>query len=700
MKVAFLAWRDLANPLAGGSEVLIDRLGRGLVARGHDVTLVCGGPTEPRAYRVIDAGGRFSQYVRAPAHALVQCRDADLVVDVANGMSYLAPMWRRKPSVCFVNHVHTDQWRQWFAPVLATVGRVTESRVMPWLYRHRLFAAVSPSTATALTGLGVHPDQIRIVPNGVDPPRVHAPKSEEPLFLAIGRLVPHKRFDLLLPMWDRVRSQTGGRLVIIGDGPEAPRLRELAGPGVEIRGYVDEDEKERLIAQAWLLLHPSMFEGWGLVITEAAAGGTAALGFDVPGVHDSIVDGETGVVVGTPTEMAAEWVALTHDTARRRRLEAGARLRAQQFSWDATVDRFLELAHEAVARPSHPVRIPARPRAVQVPVVASGGAAPAVSIVVPAYNEAARLPESLPALAEAARGIDSELILVDDGSTDGTSEVAADLMRSARRPVLLRHENNAGKGAAVRTGVAKARGQKIVFMDADLATDLRHLDEVLEALDTAHLALGSRAAPGAVATGATRRRAYMGWAFNTWARTITGARLADFQCGFKGFRAPAAKLLLDLCHVDGYAFDVEVLALAQRFGYDAVEVPVRWHAVPGGHVRPARDAPAMALSVVRSRLRWTRRRSLAAIRAATLARPDPDAAATALAAHLHTPAPVVPWRDGALALLPFVEPFDAAHVAVHLQDELPEFAVGTAELLARELLAPSGRPLRSAIAAA
>ena len=700
MKITFLAWRDLANPLAGGSEVLVDRLARGLTARGHEVTLVCGGPVGEREYRVVDAGGRFTQYLRAPFAVWRHGPAPDLVIDVANGMSYMTPLWRRSPSICFVNHVHTAQWEQWFGPALATFGRTLEKDVMPRLYHRRLFIAVSPSTAQGLMRIGVHPDQIRIVPNGVEIPTVLAPKSPEPLFLSIGRLVPHKRLDLLLPIWDRVREQTGGRLVIIGEGPEGPRLRDMAGPGVEFAGYVPEEEKQRLLAEAWLLVHPSQFEGWGLVITEAGAAGTAALGFDVPGVRDSIANGVSGIVCKTPVEMAAEWTALALDPQRRARLDAEARRRAISYSTDATVERFLEIADEALARPRLPKRVPARARLVEPVPLAAVDRVPEVSVVVPAFNEAARLPLSLPALAAELRELDSELIVVDDGSTDKTGDIAADILSAVPNSVLLRHVANAGKGAAVRTGVAHARGQKIVFMDADLATELVHLREVLDALDDVHLAIGSRAAPGASATGASRSRAYMGWAFNTWARSVTGAPLRDFQCGFKGFRAPAARLLFDLSQVNGFAFDVEILALAHRIGYKTVEVPVHWEAVPGGHVKPLRDAPQMGLSVVRSALRWTRNRSLAAIRAASLAASDPALAATVLSERLPSPASVVPWNAGALALLPFTESVAAARAALELQKELPEYEIRSAQLAARALLAPEAETLRSAIVAA
>ncbi|MEY2568960.1 MAG: hypothetical protein QOE35_3489 [Actinomycetota bacterium] len=706
MKIVFLAWRDLANPLAGGSEVLIDKLASGLATRGHDVTLVCGGPVESHDYRVIEAGERFSQYFKAPAAAMRHCRDADVMIDVANGMSYLTPLWRRRPSICFVNHVHTAQWSQWFNPTLAALGRTIERRVTPRLYRHRLFIAVSPSTADSLMKIGVRADQIRIVPNGVDVLQTPlADKSTEPLFVAVGRLVPHKRFHLLLPMWERVRATTGGRLVIVGEGPERERLEAMAGPGVEFTGYVSEEEKQRLYQQAWLLLHPAEFEGWGLVITEAGSAGTAALGFDVPGVRDSIAHGESGVVVSTPVEMAAEWLALTADPDRRRALEAGARSRAHAYSTTKTVDRFLEVAEEAVdrrrVRSRRPDAAAARPAAAPIRRSAiPARAGPDVSIVVPAYNEALRLRRSLPLLAEAARRFNSELIVVDDGSTDGTAEVAAALLANAPRPSLLRLPVNRGKGAAVRAGVAHATGRNIVFMDADLATDISHLSEVLEALKTAHVAVGNRAARGSIVTGATQSRRVIGRVFNEWARAVTGADLSDFQCGFKGFRAPVAKILFDLSQVDGFAFDVDVLALAHRIGYRTVEIPIRWHAVEGGHVRPLRDAPAMGLSVVLSRLRWGGDHSVAALRAAARQGWEGDEVAAALAALLPGSGTVVPWRRGALALLPFVDDPDAARTALRLQQEQPELEVHSARLDARDLLSATGRDLRNAIVAA
>ena len=358
MKIVFVAWRDTSHPRAGGSEQLVDRLAAGLHDRGHDVTLLAGDPVTGHSYGITGIGGRFGQYFRAPVAYLQDHRDADLVVDVANGMAYYVPLWRRGPSVCLVNHIHTEQWEQWFGPVLAGVGRTLERRGMPGVYRSRLFCAVSGSTASELVTLGVRRDQIRVVHNGVDLPAAdELPGSPPtPLFVSLGRLVPHKRYDLMLRAWRQVHERTGGRLVVVGSGPEHDALEAMAVPGVELRGWVDDDERDELLAQAWALVHPAQVEGWGLVVMEAAARSTATIGFDVPGVRDSVVDGETGVLVRTEAELVDRWADLAQEPSTLRRLGERARQRARQYSWDRTVDEFETLAKEAVARPPRRIR--------------------------------------------------------------------------------------------------------------------------------------------------------------------------------------------------------------------------------------------------------------------------------------------------------------------------------------------------------
>ncbi|QKW05264.1 glycosyltransferase family 4 protein [Streptomyces sp. NA04227] len=353
-RIVFLAHRDLDNPAAGGSELLVDRLAAGLTRLGHQVTLLCGGPAAQRDYRVVSAGGAFSHFLKARSAFARRIGDCDLLVEVCNGMPYLTPLWHRGPTLCLVNHVHTDLWDMRFGGVLAPagqVGRRLERWALSSAQRDNLLMAVSPSTATALEGLGVDPGRIRVVYNGVEEPGPLAPKSPTPLFVAVGRLVEYKRIDLLLRLWKRVRPVTGGRLVIIGEGPERERLEQLAGQGVEFAGHVTEDEKHRLLSSAWLLLHPSAVEGWGLVVTEAAVRGTPAIGFDVPGLRDSITDGVTGVLAQGESSFAAAWCTLALSADRLTAMSKAAESHAAQFRWRHTVDRFSAVAAEAVGRP-------------------------------------------------------------------------------------------------------------------------------------------------------------------------------------------------------------------------------------------------------------------------------------------------------------------------------------------------------------
>ncbi|GGW41785.1 glycosyltransferase family 4 protein [Streptomyces griseoloalbus] len=350
-RIVFLAHRDLGNPAAGGSELLVDRLADGLTRLGHQVTLLCGGPAAFRDYRVVSAGGTYDHYLRARSAFARQVGDCDLLVEVCNGVPYLAPLWHHGPTLCLVNHVHTDLWRMRFGGPLAPaarIGRRLEHWALTGARQRGPVVAVSASTARALHGIGVPRERIRVVHNGVTDPGPRAERSPEPLFVAVGRLVEYKRIDLLLRLWERVRPVTGGRLVIVGDGPERERLERPAGPGVEFTGHVSEAEKHRLLCAAWLLLHPSAVEGWGLVVTEAAARGTPTVAFDVPGLRDSVRDGETGVLARGESSFAAAWCAVALDAERRESMGKAALEHAARYRWEHTVREFRAVAREAV----------------------------------------------------------------------------------------------------------------------------------------------------------------------------------------------------------------------------------------------------------------------------------------------------------------------------------------------------------------
>lgn len=351
LRVAFLAWRDLAHPQAGGSEYVVDQLARGLAERGHVPVVLAGGPVAARPYPVWATGGTYTQYLRAPVTFWRRVRRADVVVDVENGIPFFAPLWQRAPVVCLVHHVHTQQWAMQFPGPIAAVGRWLEARAMPRVYRRARFVAVSASTAHALGRLGVAPERVTTIEMGAAPVATQGPRSEEPRFLVLGRLVPHKRVERALAVWPQVRAVTGGRLVIAGDGQELARLRELASDGVEFVGHVSEARKGRELGAAWLLVHPAHHEGWGTVIMEAASAGVPTVGFDVAGVRDSVVHGETGLLVddGDDAAFAAAWVALATDHDTRHRMADAARARSARFTWPRAVDAFEEVLWQAWA---------------------------------------------------------------------------------------------------------------------------------------------------------------------------------------------------------------------------------------------------------------------------------------------------------------------------------------------------------------
>ncbi|MDA8368021.1 MAG: glycosyltransferase [Actinomycetota bacterium] len=236
-----------------------------------------------------------------------------------------------------------------------------------------------------------------------------------------------------------------------------------------------------------------------------------------------------------------------------------------------------------------------------------GGAHLDLTIVIPAFNEEARLAEGLERLHGAVRAgaIDperTEVILVDDGSTDGTAQVADELLAGYPHHLVHRVATNRGKGAAVRTGISLARSTLCAHMDADMAIDPISVSDLRLELRAHEVAIGSRALPGSMVDGRYVVRSLMGRLFNRMVTAGTRLRFADTQCGFKGFRTPVARLLFHLVEIDRFAFDVEVLARAAELGLGIAEIPVHWKNVPGSSIHPLHDAVTMVADVARVRL--------------------------------------------------------------------------------------------------
>jgi dolichyl-phosphate beta-glucosyltransferase len=235
--------------------------------------------------------------------------------------------------------------------------------------------------------------------------------------------------------------------------------------------------------------------------------------------------------------------------------------------------------------------------------------APELSVVVPAYNEVDRLEPTLRRIIEYCRAARPafELVVVDDGSTDGTAALARRIGEDCPELRVISLGENRGKGAAVRAGMLAAHGRRILFSDADLATPIEELGKLEAQLAAgADVAIASRAAPGAdIRVRQHPLRELMGRSFNLMVRVAAIGGIGDTQCGFKLFTRRAAHDLFARALVDGFAFDVEILWLAGG-RYRIAEVPVVWRHVEESKVSPASDAARMFIDLLR--IRWLHRK--------------------------------------------------------------------------------------------
>ena len=309
-----------------------------------------------------------------------------------------------------------------------------------------------------------------------------------------------------------------------------------------------------------------------------------------------------------------------------------------------------------------------------------------LTIVVPAFNEAGRLAEGMSrfdtAVAEGAVDLErTEIIVVDDGSTDQTAPAARTLLAGLPYHRVVTLPVNRGKGAAVRTGMSLAKGACTAFMDADMAIDPRAIPLLLDALRTSDVAIGSRALPDSMMDGTYATRAVMGRLFNRLVTAGTGLGLLDTQCGFKAFRTPVARLLFHLVRIDRFAFDVEVLVRARRLGLRVAEVPVHWRHVPGSSIHPLHDPISMLGDVCRSRLGLL---PAPAVPSVVVRDPGGVLGADPLAERVGPvvgaalggrPVPVVVDGSSAVVLLPLVDPVEVADTVAALRAGLEPLEV-------------------------
>jgi glycosyltransferase involved in cell wall biosynthesis len=370
LHILILSDRDWTHPQGGGTGTnLFAQVARWL-HWGHRVSVIsCSYPGASRCEQIGDltlhrVGGRSTVFPRVIAR---QWRgfvpDADVVLEVVNGITFLTPLWCRIPRVTLVHHIHRNHFVREMGPKGHLAALALETLPLRLLYGRSQFLTISEASARDIAARGIDPAQIEVSYLGVeheafgpDP----AVRAQRPTLLYLGRLKRYKRIEVVLDVLERNPAAV---LELAGEGDHRPALEaEIDARGlrdrVHMHGYVSEERKLELYRRAWVNITTSSAEGWGLSVTEAGACATPSAALRLGGLAEAIDDGRTGVLADDPGELAVKVGRVLADPQLRDALGRAAQARATEFTWDATARRTLELL-DAQRRRAHPGAPPA-----------------------------------------------------------------------------------------------------------------------------------------------------------------------------------------------------------------------------------------------------------------------------------------------------------------------------------------------------
>lgn len=359
LHILVLTDRDWTHPQGGGTGTHLHEQVKHWLGWGHRVTIVAGGypgsvPLE-RAGRLEmrRRGSRatvFPRTIAAGSRSLPD--DVDVVLEVVNGITFLSPIWLRRPRVTLIHHIHREHYVREMGQAGRLAAAMLETIPLKALYRQGQFITVSGSTSDEIAALGVARDRITIAHNGVDTGvLVPGERDSSPSLLYLGRIKRYKRIELLL---DAVAAIPGVRLDIAGDGDHRKAIEAAIsdrgiGDRVVLHGFVDEETKLRLLQGAWVNVTASSVEGWSLTTIEAAACATPTVAIGVGGLREAVVHGSTGLLADGPGDLTDAIRLVLEDDELRSGLGRAARDRAVTFSWESTARNTLETLRRAVA---------------------------------------------------------------------------------------------------------------------------------------------------------------------------------------------------------------------------------------------------------------------------------------------------------------------------------------------------------------
>ncbi len=364
LRILILNWRDTRHKWAGGAESYIYELAKRWVKEGNFVSVFCGNDSHSQRNEIVDGvnvvrrGGLYMVYLWAFLYYVLRFRGKyDVIIDSENGIPFFAPLYSKKPVLLLIHHIHQEVFRQQLRFPLSFIARFLEASVMTRVYRNNQVITVSDSSKNDILriGLGKKSD-VSIVHPGIEASLFKKEeKSESPLFSYVGRLKPYKNVDVAIRAFDQVvKSYPEASLLIIGDGESLKSLQKLTKEldlekSVVFAGRVSDVQKARLLAKSWVVLQPSMVEGWGITVIEANAAGTPVIASDVAGLRDSVMNGQTGTLVPVRDveAFAHAMIDFILDEKYRKTLSDNAYSWSQNFNWDKSSRNFFNIVSQS-----------------------------------------------------------------------------------------------------------------------------------------------------------------------------------------------------------------------------------------------------------------------------------------------------------------------------------------------------------------
>ncbi|HUQ85826.1 MAG TPA: glycosyltransferase [Candidatus Limnocylindrales bacterium] len=383
-------WRDTSHIYAGGAEVYIHELARRWVQEGSRVTIFCGNDNRSvhnekvDGVEVVRRGGTYSVYIFGFLYYFFKFRGkVDLVVDCENGIPFFTPLYARVPVILLIHHVHQEIFRVFLKFPLRQIAEFMEGTLMPLVYKNKQIVTVSNSSMNEIIRMGfTDSKKIKIIPNGVTGMNFSSqPKTLNPSLLYLGRLKNYKNIDIAIKAFTKVVAEfSNAKFTIVGSGESYVKLNSLVKKlklekNIIFLGRVSEEEKARQLSQSWAVVQPSQMEGWGITVIEANANGTPVIASRVSGLVDSVIDGQTGILVEPKhiDHFAHAIKNIFGDKALRKTLSENAFEWAKNFNWDTSASNFQKLIHGLIQEEE-------QSKAARVPIALSKTKKPATSI--------------------------------------------------------------------------------------------------------------------------------------------------------------------------------------------------------------------------------------------------------------------------------------------------------------------------------